>query len=223
MGKRKINVKLVNRRRKYVTIEAYKNLRTNLLYTEDLKVITITSTLPDEGKTVSAFKLSESFAELGKKVLLIDCDLRRSYLNRYVDITKDEIGLSEILTRQGMDVIYKTNIENLDIIISGKTPPNPSELLSNKIFETLLEIFREKYDYIIIDTPPISIAADAIITGRMSDGVIMVVRNDFVNKSAAKRAKLELERNNIRIVGVILNRVNKSQVDYKDYEYKKYY
>lgn len=221
MGKLiEINLSAVSK--DFGTIESYNTLRTNLLYTEDLKVITITSTLPDEGKTVSAFNLAKSFTEIDKKVLLIDGDLRKSSLKKYLEVKGTVLGLSEVLTKQVDDVVNPTNIKNLDVIFSGKTPPNPSELLSSKVFEAFIDKVKEIYDYIIIDTPPVNIAIDSVIIGRVSDGAVIVVRNDFVKRSEIKRAKLELERNNVRIIGVVLNRVKKTQLDYKNYVYKYY-
>lgn len=221
MGKLiEINLSAVSK--DFGTIESYNTLRTNLLYTEDLKVITITSTLPDEGKTVSAFNLAKSFTEIDKKVLLIDGDLRKSSLKKYLEVKGTVSGLSEVLTKQVDDVVNSTNIKNLDVIFSGKTPPNPSELLSSKVFEAFIDKVKEIYDYIIIDTPPVNIAIDSVIIGRVSDGAVIVVRNDFVKRSEIKRAKLELERNNVRIIGVVLNRVKKTQLDYKNYVYKYY-
>lgn len=221
MGKLiEINLSIVSK--DFGTIESYNTLRTNLLYTENLKVITITSTLPDEGKTVSAFNLAKSFTEIGKKVLLIDGDLRKSSLKKYLEVRGTISGLSEVLTKQIDDVVNSTNIKNLDVIFSGKTPPNPSELLSSKVFESFIDKMKDIYDYIIIDTPPVNIAIDSVIIGRVSDGAVIVVRNDFVKRSEIKRAKLELERNNVRIIGVVLNRVKKTQLDYKNYVYKYY-
>ena len=223
MEKNIIEINLPKSDKQFGTLEAYKNLRTNLVYTENLKVIMLTSTIPDEGKTVSAYHLAESFAEAGKRVLLIDCDLRGSYLKKYLVIKGKVSGLSELLTNQSKDVINKTNIENLDIILSGKVPPNPSELVSSALFKLFLKSAKEEYDYIIIDTPPVTVATDAVIIGRIVDGVVLVVRNDFVKRNNVQRAKMELERNGARIIGVVLNRVNKDQVDYKDYAYNYYY
>ena len=222
MEKNIIEINLPKSDKQFGTIEAYKNLRTNLVYTENLQVIMITSTVADEGKTVSAFNLAESFAEAGKKVLLIDCDLRGSFLNKFLIVKEKVAGVSEILTNQAIDVINKTNIKNLDIILSGKIPPNPSELLSSNLFKLLIKSLKERYDYIIIDTPPVTVATDAVVVGRIVDGVVLVIRNDFVKRNSVQRAKMELERNGARIIGVVLNRVNKDQVDYKDYAYNYY-
>lgn len=221
MNKETIEIKVPDGN--YGTAESYKSLRTNLLYTENLQVITITSTIPNEGKTVTAFNLANSFAQMGKRVLLIDCDLRKSSLNRYLMISKKRSGMSEALTKQSQDFIASTNIPHLYVIMAGKNPPNPTELLSGTVFDTLIERLKEEFDYIVIDTPPVSVAMDATIVGRKSDGVVLVIKNEFAKKKAIKRAKVELERNGARIVGVVLNGVKKNQLDYSGYGYDKYY
>lgn len=205
-------------------IESYKTLRTNLIYTEDLHVISVTSSSPDEGKTVTAFNLANSFAQMGKKVCLVDCDLRRSSLKNYLLIRNGQTGVSEYLTRQAENYIRATNIENLYIVLSGKKPPNPSELLSSPIFNGLINNLKKFFDYVILDSPPVAVAMDAAIIGRAADGVILVVRNEHTKKSIVKRSKIELERNGSRLVGVVLNRVSKSQIEYGSYYgYSKYY
>lgn len=216
-----IEIKNINR--KFGLIESFKTLRTNLMYTENLQVISVTSTVPDEGKTVVAFQLANSFAQMDKKVLLIDCDLRRSSLNDYLVISRKSIGLTEGLTKQSRQYIKPTNIDNLFVILAGKRPPNPSELLSSPSFEKLIEQLKESFDYIIIDTPPTTVAMDAVIVGRVCDGTLMVIRNEFIKKKLLKRAKQELERNGVRIVGAVLNRVKKNQIEYSGYGYEKYY
>ena len=205
-------------------VESYKTLRTNLLYTENLQVISVTSSSPDEGKTVTAFNLANSFAQMGKKVCLVDCDLRRSSLKNYLLIRNKQTGVSEYLTRQTKDYIKETSIENLYIVLSGKKPPNPSELLSSKSFENLISELKNIFDYIIIDSPPVTVAMDAAIIGRAADGVVLVVRNEYTKRNVVKRSKTELERNGSRIVGVVLNRVSKNQMEYGNYYgYSKYY
>lgn len=205
-------------------VESYKTLRTNLLYTENLHVISVTSSSPDEGKTVTAFNLANSFAQMGKKVCLVDCDLRRSSLKNYLLIRNKHTGVSEYLTRQAENYVRATNIDNLYIVLSGKKPPNPSELLSSASFNDLVIDLRKAFDYVIIDSPPVTVAMDAAIIGRAADGVILVVRNEHTKRNVVKRAKIELERNGSRIVGVVLNRVSKSQMEYGSYYgYNKYY
>lgn len=202
--------------------ESYKVLRTNLIYSEGVQVITMTSTLPNEGKTLTSFNLAKSFAQINKRVLLIDADLRKGSLKRYFVVKHRVAGLSEALSRQSGQIIEETIIPNLDVVFAGKIPPNPTELLSGDIFENIINRLRNAYDYIIIDTPPMNAAMDAAIIGRIADGVVLVVRNDFVKKQDLKRIKLQLERNGARVIGSILNRVKKDQVDYKNYGYEYY-
>lgn len=202
------------------TMEAFKLLRTNLLYTENTHVIIVTSTVPDEGKTVTAFQLARSFSSMGKKTLLIDCDLRRPSLKKYMLIRGHTVGLSESLSGQSKEVVYRTNVDNLSVILSGKVPPNPSELLSGEKFGLLITQLRERFEYIIIDTPPVSSCPDASIVGRNGDGVLLVIRNDFVKQNAVKRAKDQIERSGGHVLGVVLNRIKKYQKDYYgDYGY----
>lgn len=197
--------------------ESYKTLRTNLLYTNDLKVISLTSTVANEGKTTTAYYLAKSYAELGKKVLLMDCDLRKGSLKKFFTVKSRVSGISEYVSGQSKDFIYQTNIDGLFVVLSGKKPPNPTELLSTPSFEKMLEVLKEEFDLIIIDTPPMGIGADATIVGRKVDGVLMVVRNNFVSKKSVKKVKDDLVRTGSKVVGVVLNRIEKHQSDYYDY------
>lgn len=203
-------------------LEAFRSLRTNLIYSDDMQVITVTSTVPNEGKTTTAYNLAESFALMGKRVLLIDADLRKGSMKKYFVLNRAIHGLSELLTKQADDVILSTTNPRLDVILAGKMPPNSIELLSGRIFKLLIEKMRNEYNYIIIDTAPMGVAMDAAITGSVSDGVVLVVKNDFVKKKEVVRVKQQLERNGSRIIGVALNGVKKNQLDYQSYRYKYY-
>lgn len=194
--------------------ESYKILRTNLFYVDKLKVIAVTSTIPNEGKTVTAFNLARGFAEAGKNVVLIDCDLRKSSLKYLLNVSGNRRGISEYLTGQSGNVVFETNIQNLYVIMSGKKPPNPSEILSGEKFGELIEKLKETFDYVIIDTPPVSVAADASIIGRAADGTIMVVRSQVSKKKIIKRVVLSLERNGVRMVGLVLNGVKRTSSEY---------
>ena len=205
------------------TDEAFRTLRTNLMYIDDLKVITISSSSPNEGKTVTAFNLAYQFAKLGKRVVLIDADMRRSSLHSYLMLKDKVSGLSEALSRQSRNYLFPTNVDNLFVILSGKNPPNPSELLSSPIFDQLISALKENFDYVIIDTAPMAVSMDATIVGRKSDGLVMVIRNEMTRKKNLRRIRADLERNGVRLVGAVLNRVKKNQIDYGDYRYEKYY
>ena len=211
-----INDKLLNN-----SLEFYKNLRTNLIYMGDIKVIGLASSGANEGKTVTAVQLALSFAELNKKIIFVDCDLRRSSLKDYLHIGGVQNGLSEFLSNQTNDIIHKTNIENLDMIFTGKFPPNPSELLFTERFSKLIQELKKHYDYVIVDTPPVMAGADAIIVGRNCDGLVMVVKNQVTKRKALLRAKQELERNGVKLLGSVLNGVKESDMD--EYYYYRYY
>ena len=203
--------------------EAFKTLRTNLLYSESARVITVTSSLPSEGKSYTSFNLALSFALIQKRTLLIDCDLRKGTIKRYISTKHPLAGLSEGLTGQADSIIQGTNNPYLDIVVAGKYPPNPSELLSNDTFKRFIENLKQEYDYIILDTPPLAASADATIVGQLSDGVVLVVRNDYVKKKIVQRTKEQLLRNGSRVLGVVLNRVKKGQEEFKNYSYGYYY
>lgn len=216
------SIVLPNEELEYSASEAIKTLRTNILYSEDIKMVMLTSTNPNEGKSTIALELAKSFAALGKKTLLVDCDMRKSFLARRLGVTNKIRGVSEYLSKQTVKIVYRTSDPNLSIIFSGKCPPNPSELLSSAMFEGLLETLKEAYDYVIIDVPPVGNLVDGSIIGRLVDGILLVVRNDFVKTKEIKRAKQQIEQNGGKIMGVVLNRVKRNQKGASYYS-KKYY
>lgn len=202
--------------------EAVKVLRSNLIYSgEDTHVVVVTSVQPAEGKSTVSFLLAKSFADLKKKTLYIDADLRKSEMAaRYgIDVRMD--GLSEFLTGQRANIVYDTNFPYLNFVSSGKKPPNPTELLSGSRFAEFLQVVRKAYDVVIIDTPPVGTVVDASIVGRHADGVLMVVRNDFTKKEALRRARRQILQNGGKILGCVENRVKRYKSGY--YGYGKYY
>ncbi len=206
----------------YRANEAYKTLRTNIQFCGDeIKVIMMTSCTPNEGKSSVSFNLAVSFAEAGKKVILVDADLRKSVLVGRYKVGEIEGGLSHYLAGQSplIDVMYQTDIANMDIIFSGTYSPNPAELLSHARFTEMLTSLREEYDYVIIDTPPLGSVIDGAIVAKVSDGAIMIVEANMISYHFAKDVKEQLEKSNCRILGTILNKV---PVDKNGY-YGKYY
>jgi capsular exopolysaccharide synthesis family protein len=190
--------------------EAYKSLRTNILFCGDnVKVITLTSCMPNEGKTTVAFELAHSMANNGYKTILIDADLRKSVLvGRYkVGVVKE--GLSHYLTGQCPleNVICETDIENMNVIFSGPYAPNPTEILSGKYFQDMLDTLRLEYDYVIIDAPPLGSVIDAAIISKISDGAVMVVSVGEISYRFAQSVKAQLEKSNCKILGAVLNKV----------------
>lgn len=212
----------------FKTNEAYKTLRTNISFSgDDVKVIAFTSSVPNEGKSFVTFNLSVSLAEDGKKVLYIDADIRKSVTIARYGVDIETKGLAHYLSGQKKldDVIYETNIDNLDIIFTGQVAPNPSELLGNSYFKKLIETKREEYDYIIIDCPPLGSVIDAAIVAKECDGAIIVIETDSASYKIVQRVKKQLEQSGVRILGAVLNKVEMGGKGYygKGYYGKSYY
>ena len=204
--------------------EAYRTIRTGIEFSnldKDLKIICITSSKKDEGKTTVLSNLGVSFAKIDKKVLLIDADLRNPSISKMFD-TSNTQGLMDILLgkRNIQDCVKKTKQENLYILTGGTIPPNPAEVLSSKKMSEFIESIKDEYDYIFIDSPPVGVVSDASIISAYSDGVIFVVGANEVDSNLAKIAKERLDSVKANIVGVILN---KFKTDTKSEYYNYYY
>lgn len=205
--------------------ESYKTLRSNVQFCgNDIAVIGLTSCIPNEGKSSISLNLAVSLAEIGKKVVFVDGDLRKSVMIGRYKISNAIRGLSHYLTglNTADEVIYQANIENLHTIFSGPIPPNPSELFSNKRFKDLINEFRETYDYVIIDTPPLGSVIDSAVIAQVCDGMIMVIESNAVSYKLAQRVKEQLDKTGCRIIGSVLNKVNFNN-DYMGKYYGKYY
>ncbi|MCI8956768.1 MAG: CpsD/CapB family tyrosine-protein kinase [Eubacterium sp.] len=211
----------------FKTKEAYKTLRTNVQFCgDDVKVISITSCVPNEGKSMVSFNLAVSIAETGKKVLFVDADLRKSVLIGRYKINKAIKGLTQYLSGvEELDSVkYTTNVENLDMILSGPVPPNPAELLNNEKFTALVEITKKEYDYVVIDTPPIGQVIDPAIVAQQTDGVICLVSQANVSYKYAQKQIEQLKRSGCRILGAVLNKVDpEGKGSYYGGYYGKYY
>ena len=204
--------------------EAYRTIRTGIEFSnldKDLKIICITSSKKDEGKTTVLSNLGVSFAKIDKKVLLIDADLRNPSISKMFD-TSNTQGIMDILLgkRNIQDCVKKTKQENLYILTGGTIPPNPAEVLSSKKMSEFIESIKDEYDYIFIDSPPVGVVSDASIISAYSDGVIFVVGANEVDSNLAKIAKERLDSVKANIVGVILN---KFKIDTNSEYYNYYY
>lgn len=203
--------------------EAYRTLRTNISFAavdEKLQVIMVTSAGQGEGKSTTSANLAVVQAESDKRVLLIDADLRKPTVHRIFHIS-NRWGLTSLLSGQTtlQDVITDTGVTNLHVIPSGIIPPNPSEMLASNKMKQLLEQLREAYDVIIIDTPPSLAVTDAQIMATRSDGVIMVVEAGSVKREMAMKAKANLEHVQARILGVVLNNIERKESESYYYYY----
>ena len=206
--------------------EAYKTLRTNIEFAgEDVKVISVTSCMPNEGKSSVTMNLAFSLAEAGKTVLFVDADMRKSILTGRYKIKNAKKGLSHYLSGQCSmeDVISVTNVEKFHMVVAGPVPPNPSELLQSRRFTRFIEEMRKIYDYIIIDCPPLGSVVDGLIAGRLSDGVAIVIASENISYKFAQKIKKQLEMAECKILGVILNKVNLKGRGYYGKYYGKYY
>ena len=152
-------------------VEAYKSLRTNLDFmagSMDVHTLVITSTVPEESKSNVAINLALTLAESGKKVALIDCDLRKPVLHRYLKAGHHEKGVSNVLSNQGTleEALQGIQEMNLTFLPAGTPPPNPSEMLSQPQMKAMVETLRQKFDFVIMDAPPVSVVTDAAVIGR---------------------------------------------------------
>jgi succinoglycan biosynthesis transport protein ExoP len=207
--------------------EHYRTIRTSLLLStpdQPPKVFVVTSALPQEGKTVTAVNLAIAFTQLGKKVLVLDCDLRRPRVHKIFRI-KNTGGITSYLMGRSRieDIIYRYPGEpNLHVLPSGPIPPNPVELIISKGMKDMMEGLRKHYDFIFIDAPPLMGIQDSILLGEYSDGLLLVAWGGKTPRKVIEKAKAEIEKFNIRLFGVILNKVNMRRFSYaySSYSYK---
>ena len=220
---------LLSSRSDFFVREAYKILRTNVMFSlteeQDCNVIVVTSSLQSEGKSITALNLAISYVQTDRKVLVMDCDLRRPKLARLMGV-KSEVGLSNLLLRPELKekAIVHTEQKGLDMILAGDIPPNPSELLGSMRMKRLLERLRADYDYIILDTPPVNVVTDAVVLAPQSDGVLFVVRANQSERGAIIHAVEQLEYAKAKILGFVLNSVDmeKTNYGYRKYRYRRY-
>jgi capsular exopolysaccharide synthesis family protein len=210
---------------KAIGSEAFRTLRTNLQFTSpdrELKTILLTSAGPGEGKSTVSGNLAIAFAQLGQKVVLVGCDLRKPVLHQMFSVANAP-GLTGHLTGQASldDAILRSRIDGLDVIPSGPVPPNPAELLQSKAMNSVIAQLKERYDIVIFDGAPVIAVTDSAIMASKVDGTVLVMRAHAVPRDVALHAKTLLEQANARILGVVLNGVRPQ--DQKNYHYYYYY
>lgn len=203
--------------------ESYRTLRTNIQFAsvvEDTKVILLTSTAPGEGKTSTATNLAVVTAAAGKRVLLIDADMRKPQVHQRFQVS-NLIGLSTLLIRERTleECVVSTESEGLFLLTSGPIPPNPAEMLSSRAFSDMIAQLREQYDLIVIDSPPVLSVSDTLTLTRVTDGVLFVIDSQKTHRAHVKRAVQSLEQIDARILGVVLNRVKRGKQDSYYYSY----
>lgn len=197
--------------------EALNVLRGNIqLSGFDLKVIAVTSSLANEGKSTIAFRLAKSFSALKKRTLYLDCDIRNSSTMARYGIQEEVKGLSEFLCGEAVmnEIVYRTDDRYMDMVFTGAVAPNPSELVSSKLFTLLLEEMRKRYDYIIVDTPPVNPVIDGALVAKKCDGAVLVIESGVTERAQALHAKRQLEYGGIKLLGAVLNRVGAEKKGY---------
>ncbi len=208
----------------FAVVEAYKAMRTNLLFllSEGKQVVAYTSVYAAEGKTTTCINMAIAFGQLGKKVLVIDMDMRRPRLHKYFEVSSSP-GLSDRLANFTNEVnVVKTAYENVSFVPVGTIPPSPSELISSSALDELLDNFKKEYDYIFIDTPPAYIAPDVSVLASRIDGIVFVARENSTSSEMIRNTILGLERAGGKIFGFVLNNSSGKTV-VEQYKYRRQY
>lgn len=200
--------------------EYYHVLQTNIQFLgEEIQTIAITSVTSNEGKSVVSINLAMYLAQSGLRVLYVDADIRNSSFAGRFRLTEKVQGLTGFLagTCSMKEIFSRTDVEGLDVIPSGKFPPNPTTLLQGKRFRDLIEITRKHYDYIIIDTPPVGTVIDAAIIANYCDGSAMVVESGKIKRKFVRKSIAQLEQSGKPFLGIILNKLDVSGSGYGNY------
>ena len=195
----------------FLVLEGIKTLRSNLMFSGmDKRIFGITSCNASEGKSTTSFQLAASFAQLGKRVLLLDVDLRKSAVSKKFGFTEAEKGVSHYLSGLALldEIVYHTDIPGLDLAYAGKLVPNAAELLASQAFKSLLELLRDTYDYVIVDTPPLGQVIDCAVIASDLDGIVMLIDTTNNSYRMEKRIQDQLEKAGGKILGVVLNKVD---------------
>lgn len=203
--------------------EAYRSLRTALLLssTQELKTLAVTSAEPGEGKTATTINLAVVMAQLGRRVLVIDADLRRPRMHKVFSMSNRSGLVSYLTGHVEIDRIFaESEVPNLSVATSGPIPPNPSELLASQRMREFLSQVRQRFDFVIIDTPPALPVADAVILGPLADGLVVCARAGVLQRDDAKMCREQLRYAGVRIFGTVLNRYRSTPTRYsRKYQY----
>lgn len=210
----------------FAVTEAYKTLRTNLisiLQKENGKAIIISSPNASEGKSTTSINTAISLSQLNKKVLLIDTDAHRPSIHNKLKLKNDD-GLMNIITGvSDIDDVINHYNTMLDIITTGPVPQNATEMFSDPKFEAVLENLKEKYDYIILDAPPVNLLSDSLVIAQKCDGIIYVIRAGVTTHNSLQHALASADQLGIKILGVVLNGTGTGSKRYYNKYYKSYY
>jgi capsular exopolysaccharide synthesis family protein len=207
-------------------VESYKTIRTNILFTaadSEKKVIAVSSSNPGEGKSTSAANLAIALAQTGSTVLVVDADMRKPVMHRTFKVKNDE-GLSTLIIKKSTleNSIKPCAVPKLDILPSGPLPPNPSELLASASFKNLIEMLSKKYEYVIIDTPPVNVVSDAMVIKDAVTGIMLVVRYALTTYDELSACMKQINLAQANVLGFVMNDVHhrRSAAYYNNYKYK---
>jgi len=219
------NIELINFRDPECPFaEHYRSIRTSIQLSTPKsppRIISVSSAMPGEGKTATVVNLAISFAQLGKKIVVIDGDLRKPRIHKIFKL-KNTVGLSSFLAGRAnvSDILQKTHVNNVFVATSGPIPPNPAELIDSKIMSTMLDKILEKVDFIFIDTPPLIGIVDPILIGTQSDCMILVTWGGKTRIDNVQKAKEEIDKFGIRLLGIVLNKIDFKRSEYSyNYNY----
>lgn len=206
-----------------IRAEAFRQLRTNLQFVDvgnPVHVLVVTSSLPNEGKSTTAANLAILYAETGRRVLLIEADMRKGRIAQYLGLER-AVGLSDVLAGNVdvSEVLQTWNADGLTVLLGGSAPPNPSELLGSPSMASLLRRLRTMFDVIVVDTPPLLPVTDAAVAATFADGVLLVVRQGKTSKAQVGASVRSLQAVDARILGAVLSMVRKRSEDTKAYGY----
>lgn len=206
----------------FAVVEAYKSIRTNLIALLDRsnkKIITVSSPNASEGKSTSSINTAISLSQLNKKIILVDTDAHRPSIHNKLKLDNTHGLMSVISGTAALDEAVKKYNPFLDILTVGPVPQNATEVFSSPEFEALLNDLKEKYDYVILDAPPVNLLSDALVIGQKSDGIVFIIRAGITTHESLRKALSSAEVLDIDILGIVLNG---SEYGTKRY-YKKYY
>lgn len=189
--------------------EAYRTLRTNIMFSSidhPVKTMMVTSANAGDGKTTTVANLAVTYAQEGKKTLLVDADLRKPTLH-YLFMRSNRLGLTQALFRENNweDIVQESDVDGLHLMTSGAIPPNPTEILSSQRMRELVAEWREAYDVVLFDTPPLAAVTDGLILSSLCDGVILVVKSGKTKIGLGRKVIAQLEFAKARILGTVLN------------------
>lgn len=204
-----------------IASEAYRMLRTNLFYAvidDPPRVIVLTSSSPQEGKSVTCANLGVVLAQAGKKVALLDCDLRNPVQHKLFGIKSSPGLMDVVLDAQSLPRVWHEPLSGLKVVPAGHRPPNPSEIVSSRRFTEFLIKLRQDFDYVLLDTPPVRMVSDSAVLAKQGDGVLLVLDEEDASKRSLRQAMNVLEGVGANIIGTVVNKAKISKRDNDIYQ-----